>query len=290
MRIQVRQPAERNISLGEGMRKSVGTIGTMLVAGLLCATARQVQLLAMTEEHPLATNQQDVSEKAANDDTSPLSAESVKRLKDIGVGQFQITPTREDVPLVLRAMQDKDLTISSHACLAVEKMSPKNLFRPEDLKPLWEGLRPKFRSEHQSTSEWSTRAVGAIVGQTELLKDAFLPDQEWRLGRKPYDTERLAGEFLYGAFDENLLMLSSSDLELQRRGANLSSSLLKLLPKEKQEKLVRGLLAIPFETGADRKPNSTEVRCGSCVTSALVNAAPKIKSEALANDVAARLF
>jgi hypothetical protein len=203
MRIQVRQPAERNISLGEDMRKSVRTIRTMLVAGLLGATAQQVQLLAMTEEHPLATNQQDVSEKAANDDTSPLSAESVKRLKDIGSGQYQITPTREDVPLVLRALQDKDLTISSHACLAVEKMSPKNLFRPEDLKPLWEGLRPKFRSEHQSTSEWSTRAARALVEDTKFLTSAFLPDQEWRLGRQPYDNERSAGEFLYGAFDEH---------------------------------------------------------------------------------------
>jgi hypothetical protein len=74
------------------MRKSVGKIGTMLVAGLLGANAQQVQLLAITEEHPLTTNLQDVSEKAADGDASPLSAESVKRLKDIGVGQFQITP------------------------------------------------------------------------------------------------------------------------------------------------------------------------------------------------------
>jgi len=223
-------------------------------------------------------------------DRTPLSAASIKRLEDIGAGLNQITPTRDDVPMLLEAIQDKDLTISSHACLALEKMSSKNLFRPEDVQLLWKGLHHKFRSEHDSTSEWSTRAAVAMARDTELLTSAYLPDQEWRLGRQPSDNERSAGEFLCGVFDENLLMLSSSDRELQRRGASLSGSLLRLLPKERQEKLIRGLLAIPFTTEPNRNPDSAEIRCGNSVTSALVNAAPEVRTDGLANDVAIRLL
>ena len=239
------------------MRKSVGKIGTMLVAGLLGANAQQVQLLAITEEHPLTTNLQDVSEKAADGDASPLSAESVKRLKDIGVGQFQITPTREDVPLVLRAMQDKDLTISSNACLAVEKMSPMNLFRPEDLKAIWEGLRPKMRSQHDDTSEWSARAIAALAQHTELI----------------------AGETLSEALDETMVMVSSDDSEIRRRGAVVSAKLVRLLSKDRLEKLVCALLA-----------KNTDASANKMVTLAIASAAPKIETQELANDVAERLL
>ena len=239
------------------MRKSVRKIGTMLVAGLLGANAQQVQLLAITEEHPLTTNLQDVSEKAADGDASPLSAESVKRLKDIGVGQFQITPTREDVPLVLRAMQDKDLTISSNACLAVEKMSPMNLFRPEDLKAIWEGLRPKMRSQHDDTSEWSARAIAALAQHTELI----------------------AGETLSEALDETMVMVSSDDSEIRRRGAVVSAKLVRLLSKDRLEKLVCALLA-----------KNTDASANKMVTLAIASAAPKIETQELANDVAERLL
>ncbi len=198
-----------------------------------------------------------VAGEAAKDGAAALSAESVERLKGIGAGWYQITPTREDVPLVLRALQDRDLTISSHACLAVEKMAPEKLFKPEDMKAIWEGLRPKMRSQHDDTSEWSARGVGALAQDTELL----------------------AGAFLNEAFDETLLMVSSNGPEMRRRGAALSRNLVKLLPKDKLEKLVRALLASPAATAEDRM-----------ATQALSSAAPKIETQALANDVAARLL
>ena len=198
-----------------------------------------------------------VAGEAANDGAAALSAESVERLKGIGAGWYQITPTREDVPLVLRALQDRDLTISSHACLAVEKMAPKKLFKPEDMKAIWEGLRPKMRSQHDDTSEWSARGVGALAQGTELLAGAFLDE----------------------AFDETLLMVSSNGPEMRRRGAALSRNLVKLLPKDKLEKLVRALLASPAATAEDRM-----------ATQALSSAATKIETQALANDVAVRLL
>jgi hypothetical protein len=186
----------------------------------------------------------------SNDGANTLSADLVKRLQDIGSGshQDQVEPTREDVSLVLRALQDSDSAIRSQACLAVEKMAWAKRFLPEDLKALWAGLRPQLRSQHDDVSEWSSRAVSVLATESGLLSNAFLPDQPWTLGREPLDTERLAGEVLYGACDESLLMLSSDDRELQRRGANLSSSLVTLLPRERQEKLVHALLAIPLES------------------------------------------
>lgn len=198
-----------------------------------------------------------VAGEAAKDGAATLSAEFVERLKGIGTGSYQITPTREDVPMVLRALQDRDLTISSHACLAVEKMAPKNLFKPEDMKAIWEGLRPRMRSQHDDTSEWSARGVGALAQGTELL----------------------AGAFLNEAFDETLLMVSSNGPEMRRRGAALSRNLVKLLPTDKLEKLVRALLASPAATAEDRM-----------VTQAFSSAAPMIETQALANDVAARLL
>ena len=175
-----------------------------------------------------------VAGQAANDDAAALSAESVERLKGIGTGWYQITPTREDVPLVLRALQDKDLTIGSYACLAVEKMAPKKLFKPEDMKAIWEGLRPKLRSQHDDTSEWSARGVGALAQDTELL----------------------AGAYLNEAFDEAIVMVSSNGPEMRRRGAGLSCSLVKLLPSDKLEKLVRALLASPAAAAEDWKGTS----------------------------------
>lgn len=224
----------------------------------------------------------------SKDGAKTLSADLVKRLQAIGAGSQQ--PTREDVSLVLRALQDSDSAICSQACLAVEKMAFAKRFLSEDLKALWAGLRPQLRSHHDDASEWSSRAVSVLARDSGLLSNAFLPDRPWTLGREPLDTERLAGEVLYGACDESLLMLSSDDRELQRRGANLSSSLVMLLAQERQEKLVRALLAIPSAPGADLDSTSAEVRCRGQVASALVQAAPGIKTESLANDVAVRLL
>ena len=210
-----------------------------------------------------------VAAEAANDGDAALSAESVERLKGIGTGSYQITPTREDVPLVLRALQDRDLTVSSHACLAVEKMAPKKLFKPEDMKAIWEGLRPKMRSQHDDTSEWSARGVGALAQDTELLTGAYLNE----------------------AFDETLLMVSSNGPEMRRRGAALSRNLVKLLPKDKCEELVRALLASPVATAEDWKESgNAEAHCSAQVTAALASAAPKIGTQALANDVTVRLL
>jgi hypothetical protein len=229
---------------------------------------RSVNSLILSAAVLAAVIQSAVAGEAANDGAAALSAESVERLKGIGAGWYQITPTREDVSLVLRALQDRDLTISSHACLAVEKMAPKKLFKPEDMKALWAGLRPKLRSQHDDTSEWSTRGVGALAQDTELL----------------------AGAFLNEAFDETLLMVSNNDPEMRRRGAVLSCDLVKRLPKDKLEKLVRALLASPAATAEDRKAGNAEARGSDMVTVALGSAAPKIETQALASEVAARLL
>ena len=110
------------------------------------------------------------------------------------------------------------------------------------------------------------------------------------MGRQPQKNERSAGEFLYSAFDESPLLLGSSDPESQRRGADLSRSLLKFLPNNRPEKLVRRLLAIPRETSAERNPGSAEDRRGTCLASTLVSAAPGIKTKALANGMAERFI
>jgi hypothetical protein len=110
---------------------------------------------------------------APKEAAAALSAESVVRLKGIGTGSHQITPTREDVPLVLRALEDSDVMLSSYACLAVEKMAPEKLFKPEDMKAIWEGLRPKLRSPHDDTSEWSARGVGRCAGIPSSLTAGF---------------------------------------------------------------------------------------------------------------------
>jgi len=185
---------------------------------------RSVNSLILSAAVLAAVIQPAVAGEAANDGVAALSVESVERLKGIGAGWCQITPTREDVPLVLRALQDRDLTISSHACLAVEKMAPTKLFKTEEMKAIWEGLRPKMRSQHDDTSEWSARGVGALAQGTALL----------------------AGAFLNEAFDETLLMVSSNGPEMRRRGAALSRNLVKLLPKDKLEKLVRALKPSPL--------------------------------------------
>jgi hypothetical protein len=133
-------------------------------------------------------------------------------------------------------------------------------------------------------------ADSALSGETQLLNGMFLLDQEWKLGRLPQKNERSAGEILYGAFDKSPLLLGSSNPESQRRGADLSLSLLKLLPTDRQEKRVRRLLAIPLETSAERNLGSAEACRGTCLASTLVSAAPEIKTETLANDMAARLI
>lgn len=242
--------------------------GTMLITGLMGVTSQQAHLLAMTEEHCLATNQQGASKKA-DDESSPLSAESVERLKELGAGRSQIMPAREDVRLVIRAMQDQDPTVSSHACLALEKIAPYKLFKPEDMKALWDGLRPKLRSQHDDTSEWSARGVGALARDTELL----------------------AGVFLAEAFDETILMVMSEAPEMRRRGAALSSDLVKRLPRDSTEKLIRSLLAIsPVAVAGDSKMDDAEARCKGMVAHAICFSASRIETESLANEVAARLL
>ena len=65
---------------------------------------------------------------------------------------------------------------------------------------------------------------------------------------------------------------------MRRRGAGLSRDLVKLLPKDKREKLVRALLAIPQRQRRTGWNGSAQ------------RAAPKIETQALANDVAVRLL
>jgi len=201
-----------------------------------------------------------------------------------------LPPTREDVPQVLRSLQDKDVAVSSQACYDVSEMAARKLFAPEDLPTLWEGLRPQLRSQHADSSELSARAVQALVRDSGLFTSAFWPGQEGTLRREPSQADRLAGQCLAGVLDESLLMLASDDRELQRRGANVANSLMTMVPTKMQEPLVRALLAIPLETAADGSATSPGVRCSSQVTSALIEAAPRIKAEALADDVAARLL
>jgi hypothetical protein len=214
---------------------------------------RSIHSLILSAAVLAAVIQPAVAGEAATDGAAALSADSVERLKGIGTGWYQITATRDDVPLVVRALQDRDLTISSHACLAVEKMAPRRLYRVQDRKALWESLRPKLRSQDDDTSAWSARGVGSLCRDTELLD----------------------GECLDEAFDETLLMLSSNGPEMRRRGVGLSRDLVKRLPRDKCETLVRALLAVHGE---------------AMVTAALGNAAPKIETQALANEVAARLL
>lgn len=270
----------------------------MLTAGVeLVAVAenRSVDIPAMPDQAPAASENVNDSANTAlpaegtQDNAGPLSARSQDRRKEPGLAQ-QIQPTRENVSQVLRALRDKDLDVSKDACIVVAKMASQKVFAAEDLQSLWEGLQPKLRSQHQDTSEWSTRAVTMLVQESTFFSSPFWTDQGWMLERPPSDIDRLAGRFLNGALDESLLMLGSSDRELQRRGANLSSRLVKYLPLESQEKLIRSLLAIPFEPDSERNPDSPEVRCSRQVTIALILAAPEIKTESLANDVAARLL
>lgn len=218
---------------------------------------RSINSIILSAALLTAVIQSAVAGEAANDGAATLSSESVEHLKGIGAGGYQITPTREDVSLVLRALQDRDLTVSSHACLAVEKMAPQKLFQPEDMKALWGGLRHKLRSQHDDSSEWSARGVQSLCWYTELLDGAFLDE----------------------AFDETLLMVSSNSPEMRRRGVGLSRYLVKRLPKDKCEKLVRALLGSPAAPAEDR-----------VVTAALGSAAPKIETQALANEVAVRLL
>ncbi|MCE3018368.1 MAG: hypothetical protein ACK56W_11530 [Pirellula sp.] len=251
------------------MRKSVGTIGTIFFASLFGATAQQAQLLAMTEENCLATCLQEGTGKTSGDESSPLSAESVKRLKDIGAGQYQITPSREDVSLVIQALRDNDVTISSWACLAVEKMASKKLFTPEDTKVLWEGLRPKLRSQNKDASEWSARGLGALCRDTELVSGAILD----------------------GAFEETLLLVSDNNTEMRLRGAGLSSYLVKRLPKDRLEKLVRTLITSPPVAAEDQKGiDNSEAHISRIVTQSLISAASRIETESLANEMASRLL
>lgn len=250
------------------MRKSVGTIGTILVASLFGATAQQAQLLAMTEENCLATCLQEGTGKTSGDESSPLSAESVKRLKDIGAGHYQITPSREDVSLVLRALRDNDVTISSWACLAVEKMASKKLFTPEDTQVLWEGLRPKLRSQNKDASQWSARGLGALC----------------------LDTEILSGAILDGAFEETLLLVSDNNTEMRLRGAGLSHFLVERLPKDRLEKLVRTLITSPPVAVEDQKGIDHSQAHISCVVTTLISAASRIETESLANEMALRLL
>lgn len=207
---------------------------------------------------------------SALDEPSQLTVESFERLKGIGFGQSEFQPTREDVPLVLRALNEKETSVSNHACLAVEKMALHKLFNRDDMKVLWEGLRPKLRSENEDTSEWSVRGASALCRDSELLSDAILDE----------------------AFDETSLMLSDNNAEMQRRGAFLSGSLVKRLSKDKCEKLVRKLLDSPSANQQDLNGtvDNPENNARWIVTPALVSSASKVETESLANEMAIRLL
>ena len=103
-----------------------------------------------------------------------------------------LPPTREDVPQVLRSLQDKDVAVSSQACYDVSEMAARKLFAPENLPTLWEGLRPQLRSQHADSSELSARAVQALVRDSGLFTSAFWPGQEGTLRREPSQADRLA--------------------------------------------------------------------------------------------------
>jgi beta-lactamase regulating signal transducer with metallopeptidase domain len=222
-------------------------------------------------------------------DAQPLTEESKERLKNLATGQ-SFPATRQDMPLAIAALQANDWTIRSQSCLAIEKMASRKLFAPEDLPSLWEGLQPNLQSQHQDTSEWSVRAVATLLQEHELFSSPFWSQQDWMLEREPTPADRSAGEFLKGSFEESLLLLGSSDRELQRRGANLTSQLLKHLPQSKQEKAIRSLLDIPFETQTAANPSSSLARCRRQVTIALVHSASVIPAESSVGEVAERLL
>jgi len=75
------------------------------------------------------------------------------------------------------------------------------------------------------------------------------------------------------------VMVSSDDSEIRRRGAVVSAKLVRLLSKDRLEKLVCALLA-----------KNTDASANKMVTLAIASAAPKIETQELANDVAERLL
>jgi beta-lactamase regulating signal transducer with metallopeptidase domain len=225
----------------------------------------------------------------AEADPQPLSAESQERLKNLAAGP-STPPVRQDVNLVLQAIQSKDRTVHSQACLAIEKLAAQNLFAPEDLPSLWGALTTNLQSQHQETAEWSTRAISQLLQQKELFASPFWPQKEWTLERAPSDADRSAAQLLQGTFDASLRLLESSDPELQRRGANLTSHLVKHLPQSLQEIAIRSLLAVPLPTEAAPNPSSAPSRCRKQVTRALVHAASVIPNESLTVEVAERLL
>jgi hypothetical protein len=174
--------------------------------------------------------------------------------------------------------------------LAIEKLAAQNLFAPEDLPSLWGALTTNLQSQHQETAEWSTRAISQLLQQKELFASPFWPQKEWTLERAPSDADRSAAQLLQGTFDASLRLLESSDPELQRRGANLTSHLVKHLPQSLQEIAIRSLLAVPLPTEAAPNPSSAPSRCRKQVTRALVHAASVIPNESLTVEVAERLL
>jgi hypothetical protein len=251
-----------------------------------------------TSAHTTATHTGKTASQNAHDSSpqdapeegdEPTVDDAMARLKDIATGKSH-APTREDLPLVLLALKDRDLNLRGDACLAVEKMALLNLLVRDDLRVLWDLLKPNLQSPNQDTSEWAVRAAAAMIGAPDLSRSPFWSNQEWTLERDPSEADRLAGELLEEVFKENLQLLGSSDRELQRRGANLSRYLMERLPQPMQERLIRSLLDIPLATPIATDPQSPEVRCNRQVTNALAHGSPFIQTNPLASDVANRLL
>lgn len=244
----------------------------MLLIGVLTSEASQNHCDASAGERGNFSGAQEPVDKSTTEISSSLSLESVERLRGIATGRSQIEPTREDLPLVMRALQDKDPDISSWACLAVEKMALRGLFQPNEPLALWTELRPKLRSAHAETSDWSVRAVGALVSRSELLADPLVEE---------------------ALFEETLWLVRADDVNQCCRGAMLATALLLTLPKEKKdnlEKLVRALLKVRLPMPANSEAQDAEATCNRLVTKALSVAAGRVDTQALLDDVALRLL
>ena len=254
------------------MKRSFNLTLAMLLVAILIARSWHGQSAVSAGEPGNFARAQEPVDKPTTESSGSLSLESVERLKGIATGRSQIEPTREDLPLVMRALQDKDPDISSWACLAVEKMALRGLFQPNEPLALWTELRPKLRSAHAETSDWSVRAVGALVSRSELLADPLVEE---------------------ALFEETLWLVRADDVNQCCRGAMLATALVMTLPKESKdnlEKLVRALLKVRVPMPANSEAQDAEATCNRLVTEAIRAAAGRVETQALLDDVALRLL
>ncbi|MFO0034826.1 MAG: hypothetical protein ACK55S_06420, partial [Planctomycetota bacterium] len=254
------------------MKRSFNLTLAMLLVAILIARSWHGQSAVSAGEPGNFARAQEPVDKPTTESSGSLSLESVERLKGIATGRSQIEPTREDLPLVMRALQDKDPDISRWACLAVEKMALRGLFQPNEPLALWTELRPKLRSAHAETSDWSVRAVGALVSRSELLADPLVEE---------------------ALFEETLWLVRADDVNQCCRGAMLATALVMTLPKESKdnlEKLVSALLKVRVPMPANSEAQDAEATCNRLVTEAIRAAAGRVETQALLDDVALRLL